>query len=138
LRRDPVDACLSNFRQLFAAGNPYYGYSYDVLDTGRYYLQFDRLISHWQQVLPGRIHEVEYEALLADQEGQTRKLLEFCGLPWDDACLRFQDNEAPVATASVVQVREGLHQRSSGRWKRYASELVPLRALLREGGLPVE
>ena len=138
LRRDPVDACLSNFRQLFAAGNPYYGYSYDVLDTGRYYLQFDRLISHWQQVLPGRIHEVEYEALLADQEGQTRKLLEFCGLPWDDACLRFQDNEAPVATASVVQVREGLHQRSSGRWKRYASELVPLRSLLREGGLPVE
>lgn len=138
LRRDPVDTCLSNFRQLFAAGNPYYGYSYDVMDTGRYYLQFDRLMRHWQQVLPGRILEVDYEQLVNDQEGQTRRLLEFCGLPWDDACLRFQDNAAPVATASVVQVREGLHARSSGRWKRYADQLTELRALLREGGLPVE
>ncbi|GAB3751748.1 hypothetical protein GCM10028795_20120 [Lysobacter olei] len=137
LRRDPVDTCLSNFRQLFAAGNPYYGYSYDVMDTGRYYLQFDRLMRHWQQVLPGRILEVDYEQLVNDQEGQTRRLLEFCGLPWDDACLRFQDNAAPVATASVVQVREGLHARSSGRWKRYADQLTEVRALLREGGLPV-
>lgn len=138
LRRDPVDTCLSNFRQLFAPGNPYYGYSYDVLDTGRYYLRFDRLVKHWQQVLPGRIHEVDYETLLSDQEGQTRKLLAFCGLPWDEACLRFQDNEAPVATASVVQVREGLHRRSSGRWRRYSAQLEGLRALLREGGLAVE
>lgn len=138
LRRDPVDTCLSNFRQLFAAGNPYYGYSYDVLDTGRYYLQFDRLMRHWQQVLPGRILEVDYEMLVSDQAGQTHRLLDFCGLPWDDACLRFEDNAAPVATASVVQVREGLHRRSSGRWKHYSAELTDLRALLRKGGLLVE
>lgn len=137
LRRDPMDSCLSNFRQLFAAGNPYYGYSYDVLDTGRYYLRFERLVQHWQNVLPGRILEVDYEMLLSDQEGQTRRLLEFCGLPWEDACLRFEDNAAPVATASVVQVREGLHRRSSGRWRRYSAELEELRALLREGGVEV-
>lgn len=138
LRRDPVDTCLSNFRQLFAPGNPYYGYSYDLLDTGRYYQRFDRLVRHWQQLLPGRILEVDYEMLIADQEGQTRRLLAFCGLPWDDACLRFEDNAAPVATASVVQVREGLHRRSSGRWKHYSSELEGLRSMLREGGLSVE
>lgn len=137
LRRSPMDTCLSNFRQLFASGNPHYGYSYDILDTGRYYLQFERLVRHWLKVFPGRILEVEYESIVADQAGQTRRLLEFCNLPWEDACLRFHENDAPVATASVVQVREGLHARSQGRWRRYASQLEELACLLREGGVEV-
>ncbi len=138
LRRDPVDTCLSNFRQLFAPGNPYYAYSYDLLDTGRYYLWFDRLMRHWRTLMPDRILEVDYDALISHQEDQTRRLLGFCGLSWDDACLRFEENAAPVATASLVQVREGLHRRSSGRWRRYGSRLDGLRTLLREGGLPME
>ena len=137
LRRHPLDTCLGNFRQLFALTSPFYDYSFDLLDTGRYYLQFDRLMAHWRRVLPGRILEFDYEALVAGQEAQSRRLLEFCGLPWDDAVLRFQDNAAPVATASAVQVREPLNAKSVGRWKRFETELAPLRALLRDGGLDV-
>src|SRR3546814_4337408 len=82
-----MDTCLSNFRQLFALDSPYYDYSFDLLDTGRYYLQFDRLMEHWQQALPGRILETGYESIVDDLEGSVRQLLEFCGLSWDPACL---------------------------------------------------
>lgn len=137
LRRDPLDTCLGNFRQLFTLSSPFYDYSFDLLDTGRYYLLFDRLIAHWQRVLPGRIHVLGYEALVDDQAAQTRALLEFCGLDWHEACLRFQDNAAPVATASTVQVREPLNRRAVGRWKCYETELAPLHTLLREAGVEV-
>lgn len=130
LRRDPLDTCLSNFRQLFALDYSYYNYAYDLLDTGRYYQQFDRLMAHWQRVLPGRILEVQYEQIVADQEPETRRLLEFCGLPWEDACLSFERNAAPVATASAVQVREPLYASAVGRWRRYEAQLGELRALL--------
>ena len=135
LRRDPLDTCLSNFRQLFATNTPYFDYSYDLLDTGRYYLQFDRLMAHWRRALPGRVLEIGYEAIVAAQEASTRRLLEFCGLPWDEACLRFERNAAPVATASAVQVREPLYADAVGRWKRYEVQLAELIALLREGGV---
>ncbi|HWT14303.1 MAG TPA: sulfotransferase [Patescibacteria group bacterium] len=138
LRRDPMDTCLGNFRQLFAQTSPFYDYSFDLLDTGRYYLQFDRLMRHWQSLFPGRIHEVRYEDLVSDQEATTRALLAACGLDWDPACLSFERNEAPVATASAVQVREPIHARSVQRWKRFESELAPLRALLRAGGLAID
>jgi hypothetical protein len=133
LRRDPLDTCLSNFRQLFALEYSYYNYAYDLLDTGRYYRQFDRLMAHWQRVLPGRILEVQYERIVADQEGQTRRLLEFCGLPWEDACLSFERNAAPVSTASAVQVREPLYGSAVGRWRRYEAQLGELKALLESG-----
>src|SRR3546814_20294087 len=74
LRRDPMDTCLSNFRQLFALDSPYYDYSFDLLDTGRYYLQFDRLMEHWQQALPGRILEIGYESIVDELEGSVRQL----------------------------------------------------------------
>lgn len=138
LRRDPMDTCLGNFRQLFAQTSPYYDYSFDLLDTGHYYLRFDRLMAHWQAVMPGRILELQYEALVGDQEGQTRRLLEFCGLPWDPACLRFEENEAPVATASAVQVRSALHGNAIGRWKRYEAQLAPLRELLASSGVAID
>lgn len=134
LRRNPLDTCLGNFRQLFAQTSPYYDYSFDLLDTGRYYMMFDRLVRHWQRVLPGRIFELQYEGLVDDQEGQTRRLLEHCGLPWDPACLQFDRNAAPVATASAVQVREPLHRDALERWRRYGAALDPLRALLEAGG----
>lgn len=136
LRRDAVDTCLSNFRQVFDLRSAYFDYSFDLLDTGRYYLMFDRLMSHWQKMFPTRILEVQYEDLVTDQEPSTRRLLEFCGLPWDDACLSFERNQAPVATASTVQVREAMNRKSIGRWKRYEPQLAGLLQLLEDGGIP--
>jgi tetratricopeptide (TPR) repeat protein len=137
LRRDPMDTCLSNFRQLFALESPNYDYSFDILDTGRYYLQFDRLLRHWREALPGRILELEYEGLVDAQEERTRELLAFCGLSWDERCLNFEDNAAPVATASAVQVRSAMNRDSLQRWKRYGDRLDPLRRLLEEGGIEI-
>ena len=137
LRRNPMDTCLSNFRQLFALNSRYYNYSFDLLDTGRYYVLFDRLLAFWQQRLPGRILEIDYEDVVDHQEENTRRLLEFCGLPWDDACLRFQDNAAPVATASAVQVRAPVYRSALQRWKHYEPQLVHLRELLVSAGVDV-
>lgn len=137
LRRGAMDTCLGNFRQLFALESPNYDYSFDILDTGRYYLQFDRLMRFWREALPGRILELEYESLVEAQEVRTRELLAFCGLEWNDACLRFEENAAPVATASAVQVRSGMNRDSLHRWKRYGGKLDPLRRLLEEGGIEI-
>jgi Flp pilus assembly protein TadD len=137
LRRHPLDACLSNFRQLFALGYSYYNYAYDLLDCGRYYVLFDRLMAHWQRVLPGAMLGVSYEALVGSQEPQTRRLLEFCGLAWEDGCLHFEDNVAPVSTASAVQVRSPLYASAVGRWRRYSEETAELRSLLESAGIPV-
>lgn len=138
LRRDPMDACLANYRQLFATAFTYYNYAYDLADTGRYYLAFDRLAAHWRAVLPpDRFTEIAYEDLVADQEGQTRRLLAFAGLPWDDRCLAFHENAAPVATASAVQVRQPLYASSIGRWRRYGAGLEPLKRVLEDGGIEV-
>jgi len=135
LRRDPLDTCLGNFRQVFAEKLPYYHYSFDLEDTGRYYILFDRLMAHWRKVLPGRILELRYESLVEAQETETRRLLAHCGLRWHDACLRFERNAAPVATASGLQVRQPMFRSSVGQWRRYESELAPLRELLRQAGI---
>lgn len=138
LRRNPMDTCLGNFRLLFAPESPYFDYSYDLLDTGRYYVRFHRLMAHWQKHFPGRILEVQYEALVADQERVSRELLAFCGLSWDPACLRFEANQAAVATASAGQVRTPIHRGALHRWKQYESELQPLRRLLEDAGIRVD
>ncbi|WP_109127096.1 sulfotransferase [Dyella sp. C11] len=135
LRRDPMDVCLSNFRQLFSLTSPYYDYAFDLHDTGYYYAQFDRLMSHWQRVLPGRILEVDYETLVDEQEAQSRRIIDFCGLAWNDACLDFHENRSPVSTASAVQVREPMNRRSLQRWKRYGAPMERLHALLESEGV---
>lgn len=137
LRRNPMDTCLSNFRQLFAQSSPFYDYSFDLLDTGRYYVLFDRLMAHWACTMPGRILEIDYESIVDDQETSTRRLLEFCGLSWDEACLRFDQNEAPVSTASAVQVRQPLYRSALQRWRRYEKQLSSLHSLLQEAGIPL-
>ncbi|KAK0332558.1 hypothetical protein LTR94_024378, partial [Friedmanniomyces endolithicus] len=120
LRRHPVDSALSNYRQLFATDFPYYDYAFDLADAGRYYALFDRLVAHWRDSLPSdRFVEVAYEDLVADLEGQTRRLLDFVGLPFDPACLSFHENRAAVSTAGSAQVRSPLYSTSIGRWKRY-------------------
>ncbi len=135
LRRHPMDTCLSNFRQLFSLTTPYHDYSFDLLDTGRFYVLFDRLMAHWQRVLPGRILEVSYEALVDAQEEHSRRIIEHCGLPWNDACLEFHRNESPVATASAVQVRAPMYRTSLDRWKRYEAHLGELQKLLQDAGI---
>lgn len=138
VRRHAMDTCLSNFRQSFGEGSPFHDYARDILDIGRYYLQFDHLMREWHERWPGRILEVSYEGLVDEQEQTTRALLEFCGLGWDPRCLAFERNEAPVATASAVQVRSGVYRSSKGRWRRLPQRLSALRDLLVAGGLEIE
>jgi len=136
LRRHPMDAGLSNYRQLFATRFPYYDYALDLEHTGRYVSEFERLADHWATALPAdRYLNVRYEDLVADQEGATRRLLAHCGLAWDPACLAFHENQAPVATPSAVQVRSPIHAGSVGRWKRYGAGLEPMAAALKAAGI---
>jgi len=131
LRRGAMDSCLSNFRQLFAIQYSYYNYTLDLEDTAWFYRQFDSLMTHWRNVLPSdRFMEVQYEDIVFDQENQTRRLLNFCGLDWEEACMRFHENTAPVATASSVQVRQPLYRGSIGRWKKYGNRLDELKNAL--------
>lgn len=122
-RRDPRDTCLSCHFQEFASGHIF---SCDLADCGHYQAQNDRLMSHWLRVLPLRMLEVQYEEVVGDLEGQSRRLIDFLGLPWNDACLEFHRTETTVLTSSVWQVRQPIYSRSVGRWRNYARHLAPL------------
>lgn len=135
LRRHPLDTCLSNFREMFAENSSFHGYSFDLLDIGRFYIQFDRMMAHWNAVLPGRILQVDYETLVAEQESTTRRLLAHCELAWNDTCLQFQQNTSAVATASTAQVREPIHRAAVGRWEKFRPWLGPLEQFLNEAGI---
>ncbi|WP_051279978.1 tetratricopeptide repeat-containing sulfotransferase family protein [Hellea balneolensis] len=131
LRRGAMDSCLSNFRQLFATKYSYYNYTFDLQDTAKYYKAYDALMTTWRESLPAnRFMEIRYENMIDHQDRETRRLLEFCGLDWDEACLRFHENKAPVSTASSVQVRQPLYRGSVGRWKKYGEKLNPLKNAL--------
>ncbi|MET0362288.1 MAG: sulfotransferase [Sphingobium sp.] len=132
LRRHPMDTVLSNFRNLFAISSRYYDYSYDLLDIAAYYARFDGLMAFWRKALPGRILELRYEDLVADQEGETRRLLAHCGLEWSDDCLAFHTNSAPVSTPSAAQVRRPIYRDSVARWKQHAELLEPVRRFFEE------
>ncbi len=135
VRRGAADTCLSNYRQLFATGFSYYDYAYDLADTARYVAGFETLAGHWRQVLGEAWLEVRYEDVVADLERESRKLLAFCGLAWDPACLEFHRNAAPVATASSVQVRSPVYATSIGRWRRYRPFIDPALKVLQERGI---
>ena len=121
--RDPLDSCLSCFKTLFQEGN---GYSYDLAELGHYYRSYQRLMDHWREVLPGDVLDVAYEDVVEDLETMARRLVEFCGLPWDDACLEFHETDRPVQTASAAQVRKPIYKTAVGRWRRYESHLNAL------------
>ena len=137
LRRHPLDTVLANFRNLFAISSRYYDYSYDLMDIARYYVRFDRLMALWREALPGRILELGYEDLVADQEGATRALLAHCGLAWDAACLDFHRNTAPVSTPSAAQVRRPMYKDSLARWTKHRDALAPVIAYFEQEGLAI-
>jgi len=131
LRRGAMDSCLSNFRQLLSVKESFYNYTFDLQDTAFFYRQFDGLMKCWREALsPDGFMEIHYEDIVHDQENQTRRLLKFCNLEFEEACMRFHENAAPVSTASSVQVRKPLYSGSIGRWKKYGDRLDGLRSAL--------
>lgn len=138
LRRHPLDTVWSNYKNLFASQSAYYAYSYDLMDIARYYVRFDRLMALWRQLFPGRVLELSYEELVRNQEPETRRLLVHCQLPWDPACLSFQENRAAVATPSASQVRRPLNADAIGRWKSHAEAFEPVRAWFTAQGVAID
>lgn len=122
--RDPLDTCLSCYFKLFTNG---LYFTYDLGELGRYYRSYRRLMDHWRAVLPrDAILDVRYETVVEDLEAEARRLIEYCGLPWDERCIAFHRNARPVRTASSVQVRQPLFRSSVGRWRHYEAGLAPL------------
>ena len=128
LRRSPMDACLSNLKELFSSDA--YGYSYDLDELADHYVAFDSLCRHWQDVMPARFHVVDYEELVLDPQRVARDVMRFCGLPYDPDSVDITRNTAPVSTASSSQVRQPINTRGVGAWRKYATQLQPLQARL--------
>jgi tetratricopeptide (TPR) repeat protein len=122
-RRDPVDTCMSCYFQNFESPLPF---TLDLGHLGVYYREYQRLMEHWKRVLPLPIFELNYEELTARQEEVSRRMVEFCGLEWDERCLRFNETQRVVRTASAMQVRQAMYRTSVGRWKRYEAQIPPL------------
>ncbi len=123
-RRDPVDTCLSIYKNLLVSER--HSYASDLTELGTYYTLYQDLMAHWENVIPEEIYNVSYEDMVSDQEGQSRALIEHCGLEWDDACLNFHTTTRPVKTASSAQVRKPIYKDSIAAWKPYEQQLAPL------------
>jgi tetratricopeptide (TPR) repeat protein len=126
-RRDPMDLCLSIYFQHFSE---HLDFPYSFADIAEYHRQYEQLMAHWSSVFPGRIHEVQYETLVADLEAVSRGMFENLDLEWDENCLAFHRTDRPVGTASHWQVRQPIYNRSVGRWRHYEPHLADLRAAL--------
>jgi tetratricopeptide (TPR) repeat protein len=126
-RRDPLDTCLSGYFQDFSSAH---SYSYDLYNLGVYYRGYEKIMRNWKSVLSLPMIDVQYEDMIADQESVSRRLIEFCGLEWDDRCLNFHKNERFVGTASYDQVRRPIYSSSVCRWKNYDKFIDPLRKAL--------
>ena len=128
MQRHPIDTCLSIYFQNFFNVDPY---ANDMDSLVHYYSEYLRITDHWRAVLPARtLLEVPYEGLIDDQEGWTRRMLDFIGLPWDPKCLNFHQTDRVVITASKWQVRQKITTASAGRWKNYEKFLGPLQSLM--------
>jgi tetratricopeptide (TPR) repeat protein len=122
--RDPVDTCISCYSKLFTAEQ---NHTYDLAELGRYYKRYERLMTHWHRVLPAKsILDVQYEDVVANLEKQARRIIAYCGLPWDERCLSFHETHRPVRTASATQVRQPIYKSAVGRWRVYEKRLGPL------------
>lgn len=130
--RDPIEVCFSNLRELFSNANPY---SYDQIELADYYIQYHRLMMHWRETYPGRILDIRYDRMVRDPEAVIREVCAFCGLDFVPQMLDIGNRKRGVATASAVQVREGIQVREVPKWKPYEAYLQPMINRLREGGV---
>ena len=130
-RRDPMDTCFSCYKQLFSRGQVF---TYDLKELARYYVNYIQLMDHWEKVLPGKVHRINYEEVVLNQEEETRKLLKFCSLPFEENCLRFFDTKRPIKTASSEQVRQPIYTKGVKYWVNYEQFLDELRL----GLLPIK
>lgn len=128
-RRHPLGCCFSNFKQHFARGQ---GFAYDLEEMGRYYRDYVALMAHFDAVLPGRVHRVIYERMVENPEAEIRALLAYCGLPFEESCLKFYENDRAVRTASSEQVRQPIYRDAVEQWQHYEPWLGPLKAVLAE------
>jgi len=126
-RRHPLGACFSGFKQHFARGQ---AFSYGLEDIGRYYRDYVDLMAHFDAVAPGTVHRVDYESMVEDTETEIRRLLDFLGLPFEEACLRFHENDRAVRTPSSEQVRKPIFREGLEQWRNYEPWLGPLKAAL--------
>ncbi|MCW8873489.1 MAG: sulfotransferase [Xanthomonadales bacterium] len=135
MRRNPMDSCYAIYKTLFRAGYPF---SYSLQEVGRYFIAYHRLMEHWRRTIPQSFLDVDYERVIADPESETRRLLDYLELDWEDSCLEFHRHSGPAATASAAQVRQPIYSSSVGLWRRYERQLSPLAAKLREQGIDVD
>jgi len=133
--RDPMDSCFASYKQLFAEA---YYHSYDQAEMARHHVRYRRLMDRWRDLLGDRILDVRYEDVVQDLEPKARRIIDFLGLDWQDACVDFHEQDAAVTTASAAQVREKAHTRSVGRWRKFEKNLSPMMKELKNAGLEVE
>ena len=126
-RRNPLDCCFSCFKQLFAEGQEF---TYDLEDIGQYYRDYLELMQHWDDVLPGFVLRVNNEDVIDDLEGQVQRMLDFCGLPLEEACLNFHKTKRNVRTPSAEQVRQPVSNAGVEQWKAFEEYLAPLKEIL--------
>lgn len=126
-KRHPLDSCVSSFKQLFYKGQ---SWSYDLFEIGEYYLEYERMMDHWHSLYPGEIYDIQYENIVNNQEDESRALIEYCGLDWEDSCLKFYENKRSVNTASSEQVRQPIYKGAMHAWKNYESEIGALKDIL--------
>jgi len=126
-RRHPMGGCFSGFKQLFARGQ---AFTYGLEDIGKYYRDYVRLMDHWDDALPGRVHRVQYEEMVADTETQIRELLEYCQLDFEEQCLRFYETERSIRTPSAEQVRKPIYKEGMEQWRNFEAHLDPLKEAL--------
>ena len=134
LRRNPMDACFASFKQLFADAYPH---SYEQTEMARHHARYYDLMAVWRERFGNRFFDISYEETASNLEPNAQALIEYLELPWEDDCLEFHKQDAAVTTASAVQVRQPAHTGSIDRWRRYETQLAPMRAALEAAGIPL-
>ncbi len=132
LHRDPMDTCYAVYKQLFVDAYPF---SYELEELANYYVAYHQLMEHWNAVLPGVVHTVNYEDVVKDLEKESRQLLDYCNLAWQAQCLKFHENKEASTTASTAQIRRPVYQSSIGNWRKYESQLQPMVDVLQRAGI---
>jgi len=126
-RRHPMDSCFGCFKQHFAKGQTF---TYDLFELGEFYLEYEQIMRHWDEALPGEVLHVQYESVVDNLEVEVRRILDFCGLPFEPECVSFHETKRAVRTASSEQVRQPIYRGAMQTWKRYGSNLDGLREIL--------